>query len=69
MVNYLDVETFKDSTFSISPLNITMENKEDNKVLDEKPPFLQSWKQVYWLVLFIHSIIIFFFWWFTHSYS
>ncbi|MEZ4949392.1 MAG: hypothetical protein R2769_00575 [Saprospiraceae bacterium] len=46
-----------------------MDQENDQDLLDEKPPILGSWNQLYLMVLFIHSIILFLFWVFTHSYS
>lgn len=35
----------------------------------DKPPLLQSWTQLYVVVLVFHAFIIFLFYLFTHAYS
>ncbi|MEZ4983920.1 MAG: hypothetical protein R2795_02590 [Saprospiraceae bacterium] len=43
--------------------------QEEAPDASEAPPFLQSWNQLYALVLILHALVIFLFYWFTHAYA
>jgi len=36
---------------------------------DDKPPILNSWNQLYWLVIICHILIISLFYYFSKAYS
>ncbi len=36
---------------------------------DEQPPFLNSWNQIYAMVLIIHAVLIFLFYLFTEAHA
>lgn len=36
---------------------------------DEQPPFLNSWNQIYVMVLIIHAVLIFLFYLFTEAHA
>src|SRR5689334_14577160 len=38
-------------------------------IIDEPPPFLGTWKRVYWAVIFYLACVIGLFYWFTRSFS
>jgi hypothetical protein len=37
--------------------------------MDDQPPILGSWQQLYAIVLLLHAIIIALFYWFTHTFT
>lgn len=46
-----------------------MIESEKQEELDDRPPILSSWNNLYILVLVAHAIIILLFYLFTHAYS
>lgn len=36
---------------------------------DERPPVLDSWKQIYYIVLLFHAILVGLFYWFSQTFS
>ncbi|MEM1324231.1 MAG: hypothetical protein AAGG75_28490 [Bacteroidota bacterium] len=46
-----------------------MNTNEKQHPENDQPPILNSWKQMYTLVLVLHLIIIILFYWFTKAYS
>jgi hypothetical protein len=47
----------------------TGDSREDKPILDEPPPVLRTWPNVYRFVLAYLAVVIFLFWLFTKHYA
>ena len=48
---------------------MTQEKKTPEDLVEDRPPIMGSWKRLYWLVILLHTVIIFLFYLFTTYYS